>query len=46
MTTKFLSQSQQVALQQALLNSKLLDRNAVNTGNSPSQEQQAYDHTP
>lgn len=42
MTTTFLSKPQQVALQQALFNSKLLNNDAVTGGNQPSQEQQAY----
>ena len=42
MTTTFLSKPQQVSLQQALFNSKLLNNDAVTGGNQPSQEQQAY----
>lgn len=42
MTTSFLSQSQQVALQQALFSSKLLNSEIVTSGNPPSQKQQAY----
>ncbi|WP_064662433.1 hypothetical protein [Pseudoalteromonas sp. MQS005] len=42
MTTSFLSQSQQVALQQALFNSKLLKNDAVTSGNPPSLEHKAY----
>ncbi len=42
MTTTFLSKPQQVALQQALFNSKLLNNDAVTGGNPPSQKQQAY----
>ncbi|WP_213610806.1 hypothetical protein [Pseudoalteromonas sp.] len=42
MTTSFLSQSQQVALQQALINSKLLNSDVVTSDNPPSLEQQAY----
>lgn len=44
MITTFLSQSQQVALQQALINSKLLNNDAATSGNPPSLEQQAYSH--
>ena len=38
----FLSQSQHAALQQALINTKLLSCLSVNSGNVPSLEQQAY----
>ncbi|GAA71191.1 hypothetical protein [Pseudoalteromonas sp. BSi20439] len=44
MITTFLSQSQQVALQQALINSKLLNNDAATSGNPPLLEQQAYSH--
>jgi len=42
MTTTFLSKPQQVALQQALFSSKLLNSEIVTSGNPPSQKQQAY----
>ncbi|MEL0655439.1 hypothetical protein V6257_10395 [Pseudoalteromonas issachenkonii] len=38
----FLSQSQQAALQQSLINTKLLSRLSVNSEDVPSLEQQAY----
>lgn len=38
----FLSQSQQAALQQALINTKLLSRLSINSEDVPSLEQQAY----
>ncbi|MBE0378133.1 MULTISPECIES: hypothetical protein [Pseudoalteromonas] len=44
MTTTFLSKSQQVALQQALISSKLLNSYTINSDNTPSSEQQAYSH--
>ncbi|HEA15235.1 hypothetical protein LCGC14_1626260 [marine sediment metagenome] len=44
MTTTFLSKSQQVALQQALISSKLLNNYTLNSDNAPSVEQQAYSH--
>ena len=44
MTTTFLSKSQQVALQQALISSKLLNNYTLNSNNAPSVEQQAYSH--
>jgi len=42
MTTTFLSKPQQVALQQALFSSKLLNSEIVTSDNPPSQKQQAY----
>lgn len=42
MTTTFLSKPQQVALQQALFSSKLLNSKIVTSDNPPSQKQQAY----
>ena len=42
MTTTFLSKPQQVALQQALFSSKLLNSEIVTSDYPPSQEQQAY----
>ncbi|MBB1292567.1 MAG: hypothetical protein ACJAVX_002771 [Pseudoalteromonas rhizosphaerae] len=44
MTTNFLSKPQQVALQQALINSKLLNGYTINSDNTPSAEQQIYSH--
>ena len=44
MTTIFLSKSQQVALQKALISSKLLNSNTANSDSPPSLEQQAYSH--
>ena len=38
----FLSQSQQAALQQAMVNTKLLNSTSINTNNMPTPEQQAY----
>ena len=38
----FLSQSQQAALQQAMVNTKLLNSTSINTDNIPTPEQQAY----
>ncbi|MBH0019745.1 hypothetical protein I6F40_05080 [Pseudoalteromonas sp. SWXJ133] len=38
----FLSQSQQAALQQAMVNTKLLNSSSINTNNMPTPEQQAY----
>ncbi len=42
MTTTLLSNSQQVALQQALFNSKLLNSEIVTSDNPPSLEHKAY----
>lgn len=42
MTTTFLSNSQQTALQQALIDSKLLKSDTLNSDYSPSAEQHAY----
>ncbi len=42
MTTTFLSNSQQMALQQALIDSKLLNSDSLNSNNSPSPEHKAY----
>ena len=44
MTTTFLHESQQAALQHALINSKLLTSCTINTDNPPTSEQQAYCH--
>ncbi|NYR13902.1 hypothetical protein HC000_15730 [Pseudoalteromonas sp. MIP2626] len=44
MTTTFLSKSQQVALQQALISSKLLNNHTLKSDVSPSIEQHAYSH--
>lgn len=38
----FLSQSQQTALQQAMVNTKLLNSTSINTNNMSTPEQQAY----
>ena len=38
----FLSQSQQAALQQAMVNTKLLNSTSINSDNMPTSEQQAY----
>ncbi|CAI87517.1 hypothetical protein [Pseudoalteromonas translucida] len=42
MTTTFLSQLQQVALQQALISTKLLNSYTLKSNNAPSPKQQAY----
>jgi len=44
MTTTFLSKSQQVALQQALISSKHLNNHTLKSDISPSIEQHAYSH--
>lgn len=44
MTTTFLSKSQQVAMQQALISSKFLNGYTINSDNTPSAEQQVYSH--
>lgn len=44
MTTIFLSKSHQVALQKALISSKLLNNYTLSSDNAPSVEQQAYSH--
>ena len=44
MTTTFLSKSQQVALQYALISSNLLNSDTPNGDNAASSEQQAYAH--
>ncbi|WP_231609596.1 hypothetical protein [Pseudoalteromonas sp. SWYJZ19] len=38
----FLSQSQQATLQQAMVNTKLLNSTSINTDNMPTPEQQSY----
>jgi len=42
MTTTFLSEPQQVALQHALISSKLLNSYTIKSDNTPSSEQHAY----